>query len=331
MLRPSQVRMYRDVHIYQPRHFESFARTLLGNRDLSVLVKKLIADVGMAWSSVLELPGDEFPLSSQAIHCMPNLQALTIIGLSPNLFDPDQAMSSPVLERFLGAFAASCPKLKSLRLQQLELQEYAHLVQYIVAFCALETLELDSVTWTRRGKLRATERGIPDGTCAKLHNLNISMCDTHRRQVWNFALAASWGSSIQQLVLRVPRAALKEHEFKGLSTFSRLRHFELHLADDDICGVPPALRHITSEAIKTVRIVHHCQMRDNVLELYARLDLDGILVVPPYTFLEKVTWRLVSERREAEDWFQGIPQCFPGLAKREILVCELRKLSEWLC
>ncbi|RDX52154.1 hypothetical protein OH76DRAFT_1400493 [Lentinus brumalis] len=328
MLRPSQVRMYRTVLINQPHHFASFSRTMLGNRDLALLVKKLIADVGTGWPAFQDLPADQLPLSSNAISRLQNLQELTVIGLYPNIFHPKQAMSSPLIERFLGAFAASCSKLRCLRLKQLELQEYAGLVRHIVSFSEMETLELDCVTWTRHGRLRSPERYIRDGACTNLHTLKISFCGTHRRKAWNFITFSGWGTSIQQLVIRVPHKKLLKRELKGLSAFLRLRSFELHLSNDDIRCSPVALRHITSAAIRTVRVVHHCQMQGDVLALYAGLGLDDVLAEPQYTSLESVAWCLVSDRSDADGWFQDIPRCFPGLVKRGILVSERRRLPE---
>ncbi len=100
----------------------------------------------------------------------------------------------------------------------------------------------------------------------------------------------------------------------------------MHLSDDDIRGATVALHHITSAAIRTVRVVHHCQMQGDMLALYAGLGLDGVLAGPQYTSLESAAWCLVSDLSDADDWFQGIPRCFPGLVKRGILVFERRRL-----
>ncbi len=205
MLRPSQVRMYRNVLINQPHHFTSFSRTMLGNMDLALLVKKLIADVDTGWPAVQDLPADQLLLSSNAISRLQNLQELTVIGLCPNIFHPKQAMSSPVIERFLGAFAASCSKLRCLRLKQLELQEYAGLVRHIVSFPEMETLELDCVTWTRHGRLRAPERYIRDGACTNLHTLKVSAV--------HLSLAAADGGAYPaDIILRhTPSQSLELH------------------------------------------------------------------------------------------------------------------------
>ncbi|TFK87259.1 hypothetical protein K466DRAFT_599621 [Polyporus arcularius HHB13444] len=327
MLRPSQVRLYADVFISGRREFEGFGQALLRNPELASMVKELYTSVYAAWHAVLALQVDKLPLPLQAIGGMTNLRKLTVGGLGQ---DPDREMCSALLENFIGSFSTSCRQIKFLRLQSLEFQTYADFLYHVTAFPAVETLELDSVTWRGPSGSPFAALDTAEGCCAGLHSLKISLYK-HRRPFWDFNRLPPWGSTVQSLTMHIPYKTVNVREFAGLSTFSHLRHFEIYLANNDIRSAPAALRQLRSENIKTVRIVHEARMRGYIPTLYERLGFDEILSEPPYMSLTRFTWCLLSGEPDVKKWFRCLPKCFSRLAKRNILVCELQEIpaSEW--
>ena len=107
--------------------------------------------------------------------------------------------------------------------------------------------------------------------------------------------------------------------------FHRLINLELEFGDNKIRVTAGILCHISSTSIKKICFVHHCEQTNTyVPELYANLGVDAILAKPPYTSLEKVTLRLVSNETKAQVWLAGLPRSFPCQVKRNILLCEWR-------
>ncbi|TFK89359.1 hypothetical protein K466DRAFT_661604 [Polyporus arcularius HHB13444] len=293
---------------------------MTSNEDLASMVKELSAHIRSVRPAPWVLP-NEVPLSRQAIRGMANLRKLSIRGVAPT--GSTTLQSSAALKDFILSFAFYCPTIKDLRLARLEFQCYYDLVVYVTAFRAVETLDLKSVTWSGGGPDPALDDGGSTYLGFGLTSVPTLQITLYRQDLptWDFTVG-SWGSSIQSLTIHI---ANQTREFRGLSTFSQLRHFELRMADDDIRTAPAALLHIKSEHIKTVRIVHEAQMRDMrgwLPTLYEWLCFDEILSEPPYTSLTRVTWCLLSNKPDAEGWFLDLPRCFSRLAERGILVCE---------
>ncbi len=106
----------------------------------------------------------------------------------------------------------------------------------------------------------------------------------------------------------------------GLSALPHLAHIDLHFTDFDISGAAYVLSSITSTSMRTVRVVHYCQMNHDMPQLYAILKLDEILDGPAFKSLTMVTWCFVSNFGQAQVWLAGLPRCFARLTRRKILV-----------
>ena len=169
MLRPSQVYLYADVKIVRERQFVAFGRALLSNPKLAPMVKKLYIDADGAWSNLTRIPACGLPLSPQAIGGMTNLQELTICGWQS--FDVNKRRHSPLLEGLVESFALSCLNLQSVRLRMFEFEEFAGLLRLVSSF-KCTTIDLDGVTWAKRGHV--TNADIDHASGTTLRNLQVS-------------------------------------------------------------------------------------------------------------------------------------------------------------
>ncbi|TFK87261.1 hypothetical protein K466DRAFT_117555 [Polyporus arcularius HHB13444] len=318
MLRPSRVRLYATVVLSRRQQFKNFGRTLIWNPELALMVKTLHTTFVPADLDASRLLANELPLSSHAIRSMTNLQELVICGLRETILrDVDEPRDFSVLEAFFESFAASCPKLTCLRLRTVQFGEHAGFVRCIAAFPALETLELEGVRWMNIGRL--TKVDIQKALPAKIRILNILLHE-HRTPYWDFT-KLYWGAAVQSLVLRVAHwQGIHKSELTGLSALPHLAHIDLHFTDFDISGAAYVLSSITSTSMRTVRVVHYCQMNHDMPQLYAILKLDEILDGPAFKSLTMVTWCFVSNFGQAQVWLAGLPRCFPRLTRRKILV-----------